>query len=327
MVMKLRRRQFLHLAAGAIALPAISHTVRAETYPSRPVRIIVGFAAGGATDTTARLVAQWLSEHLGQQFIVENRVGAGTNIATEAVVRSPPDGYTLLMVTASNAINATLYEKLNYNFLRDTVPVAGVIRYPNVVEVNNDLPVKTIPEFIAYLKANAGKISMASGGIGSSQHLAGELFKMMAGVEMTHVPYRGGAPALIDLVGGRVQVRFGVLPESISLIKDGKLRALAVTTATRNEFLPDIPTVGDYVKGYEASSVQGIAAPKGTPPEIVAKLNKEINAGLADPKMKARFADLGSSVFPVTPAEFGKFLAGETEKWGKVVKFSGAKAE
>jgi tripartite-type tricarboxylate transporter receptor subunit TctC len=325
--MKLRRRDFLQLAGGAVALPAIPRIARAEIYPSRPARIIVGFAAGGATDTTARLVGQWLSERLGQQFIVENRVGAGTNIATEAVVRSAPDGYTLLMVTASNAINAMLYEKLNYNFLRDMVPVAGVIRYPNVVEVNKDLPVKTIPEFIAYLKANPGKVSMASGGVGSSQHLAGELFKMMAGVDMIHVPYRGGAPALIDLVGGRVQVRFGVLPESISLIKEGKLRALAVTTATRNEFLPDVPTVGDYVKGYEASSVQGIAAPKGTPPEIVDKLNKEINAGLADPKIKARFADLGSSVFPVTPAEFGKFLADETEKWGKVVKFSGAKAE
>jgi tripartite-type tricarboxylate transporter receptor subunit TctC len=327
--MKFRRRQFLHLAvgAGAGALPAVSRIARADTYPSRPARIIVGFAPGGATDTTARLVGQWLSEHLGQQFIVENRVGAGTNIATEAVVRSAPDGYTLLMVTASNAINATLYEKLNYSFLRDMVPVAGVIRYPNVVEVNNDLPVKTIPEFIAYLKANPGKISMASGGVGSSQHLAGELFKMMTGVEMTHVPYRGGAPALIDLVGGRVQVRFGVLPESIALIKEGKLRALAVTTATRNEFLPDVPTVGDYVKGYEASSVQGIAAPRGTPPEIIEKLNKEINASLADPKMKARFADLGSSVFPVTPAEFGRFLADETEKWGQVVKFSGAKAE
>jgi tripartite-type tricarboxylate transporter receptor subunit TctC len=272
-------------------------------------------------------VAQWLSEHLGQQFIVENRVGAGTNIATEVVVRAPADGYTLLMVTASNAINATLYEKLNYNFLRDTVPVAGVIRYPNVVEVNNDLPAKTIPEFIAYLKANPGKISMASGGIGSSQHLAGELFKMMTGVEMTHVPYRGGAPALVDLLSGRVQVRFGVLPESIGYIKDGKLRALAVTTAARNEFLPDIPTVGDYVPGYEASSVQGIAAPKGTPAEIVDKLNKTINAGLADATVKQRFAGLGSSVFPVTPAEFGTFLAGETDKWGKVVKFSGVKAE
>ena len=325
--MKLPRRHFLQLAAGAAALPAISRVARAETYPARPVRLIVGFAPGGATDTTARLMGQWLSERLGQQFVVENRVGAGTNIATEAVVRAPADGYTLLTVTASNAINATLYEKLSYNFMRDMVPVAGIISYPNVVEINNDLPVRTIPEFIAYLKANPGKLSMASGGIGSSQHLAGELFKMMTGVDMAHVPYRGGAPALIDLLSGRVQVRFGVLPESIALIKEGKLRALAVTTATRNEYLPDVPAVNDYVKGYEASSVQGIAAPKGTPPEIIERLNKEVNAGLADPKIKARFADLGASVFPVSAAEFGKFLAEETEKWGKVVKFSGAKAE
>jgi tripartite-type tricarboxylate transporter receptor subunit TctC len=324
--MKLPRRQFLHLAAGVAALPVLSRAAGAQAYPARPVRLLVGFAPGGATDTTARLVGQWLSERLGQQFIVENRVGAGTNIATEAVVRAPADGYTLLTVTASNAINATLYQ-LNYNFLRDMVPVAGIIRYPNVVEVNNDLPVRTIPEFIAYLKANPGKLSMASGGIGSSQHLAGELFKMMTGVDMAHVPYRGGAPALVDLLSGRVQVRFGVLPESIALIKEGRLRALAVTTATRNEYLPDVPTVDDFVKGYEASSVQGIAAPRGTPPEIIERLNKEINAGLADPKIKARFADLGSSVFPVSPAEFGKFLADETEKWGKVVKFSGAKAE
>jgi tripartite-type tricarboxylate transporter receptor subunit TctC len=325
--MKLARRQFLHLAAGAVALPAISHVARAETYPARPVRLLVGFAPGGATDTTARLMGQWLSERLGQQFIVENRVGAGTNIATEAVVRSAPDGYTLLTVTASNAINATLYEKLNFNFMRDMVPVAGIIQYPNVVEINKDLPVKDIPEFIAYAKANPGKLSMASGGVGSSQHLAGELFKMMTGTDITHVPYRGGAPALIDLVGGRVQCRFGVLPESIALIKEGKIRALAVTTKTRNEYLPDIPSVNDFVPGYEASSVQGIAAPKGTPPEIIERLNKEVNEGLADPKLKARFADLGSSVFPVSPAEFTTFLAGETEKWGKVVKFSGAKAE
>ena len=325
--MKLPRRQFLRLAAGAAVLPAVSHIARAQTYPARPVRLIVGFAPGGATDTTARLMGHWLSERLGQQFIVENRVGAGTNIATEAVVRSPPDGYTLLTVTASNAINATLYQNLNFNFIRDMVPVAGIIRYPNVVEVNLDLPVKTLPEFIAYAKANPGKISMASGGVGSSQHLAGELFKMMTGVDMAHVPYRGGAPALVDLLGGRVQVRFGVLPESIGYIREGKLRALAVTTAVRNEFLPDIPTVGDFVPGYEASSVQGIAVPKYTPAEIVEKLNKEINAGLADPKLKARFADLGASVFIVSPAEFGKFIAEDTEKWAKVVKFSGAKAE
>ncbi len=323
----MKRRQFLRLSAAAAALPFAPSIAKAQAYPARPVRIIVGFAPGGATDTTARLMGHWLSERLGQQFIVENRPGAGTNIATEAVVRSPADGYTLLMVTASNAINATLYEKMNFVFLRDMVPVAGVIRYPNVVEVNTDLPVKTIPEFIAYLKANPGKLSMASGGVGSSQHLAGELFKMMTGVDMAHVPYRGGAPALVDLLSGRVQVRFGVLPESMALIREGKLRALAVCTATRNEYLPDIPTVADSVPGYEASSVQGFAVPKGTPPEIVEKLNKEVNAGLADPKIKARFADLGASVFPVTPAEFTKFIEDETEKWGKVVKFSGAKAE
>jgi tripartite-type tricarboxylate transporter receptor subunit TctC len=321
------RRRFLRFAVGTLALPAVSRLANADTYPSRPVRLLVGFAPGGATDTTARLIGQWLSERLGQQFIVENRVGAGTNIATEAVMRSPPDGYTLLTVTASNAINATLYEKLSFNFLRDMVPVAGIIQYPNVIEVNLDLPVKTVPEFIAYAKANPGKLSMASGGVGSSQHLAGALFMMMTGTQLTHVPYRGGAPALVDLIGGRVQCRFGVLPESIGYIKEGKLRALAVTTAKRNEYLPDVPTVADTVPGYEASSVQGIAAPKGTPPEIVDKLNKAVNDSLADPKLKERFATLGSSVFPVSPAEFGKFLADETEKWGKVVTFSGAKAE
>jgi tripartite-type tricarboxylate transporter receptor subunit TctC len=321
------RRRFLELAAGAAALPMVSRIASAQAYPSRPVRIIVGFAPGGATDTTARLMGHWLSERLGQQFIVENRPGAGTNIATEAVVRSPPDGHTLLMVTASNAINATLYQKLNFNYLRDTVPVAGVIRYPNVVEVNNDLPVKTIPEFISYLKANPGKLSMGSGGIGSSQHLAGELFKMMTGTDITHVPYRGGAPALVDLIGGRIQVRFGVLPESMAAIKDNKIRALAVTTTTRNEFLPNIPTVNEFVPGYDAQSLQGFSAPKGTPPEIVERLNKEINAGLATANLKARFADLGATVFPVSPAEFGKFMADDTEKWGKVVKFSNAKAD
>ena len=326
--MRLARRKFLQLAAGGLALPAISrHAIAQGTYPSRPVRVLVGFAPGGATDTAARLMGNWLSERLGQQFIIENRPGAGTNIATEAVVRSAPDGYTLLAVTASNAINATLYEKMNFVFLRDMQPVAAYIRYPNVVEVNNDLPVKTIPEFIAYLKANPDKLSMASGGVGSSQHLAGELFKMMTGTSMAHVPYRGGAPALVDLLSGRVQVRFGVLPESISLIKEGKIRALAVCTTTRNEFLPDIPPVSDFVPGYEASSVQGLAAPKATPPEIVEKLNQVVNAGLADPKIKARFADLGSTVFPVSSAEFTKFIVDETEKWGKVVKFSGAKAE
>jgi tripartite-type tricarboxylate transporter receptor subunit TctC len=301
----MKRRQFLRLSASVAALPLASRLASAQAWPARPVRILVGFAPGGATDTTARLMSAWLSDRLGQQFIIENRPGAGTNIATEAVVRSPPDGYTLLMVTASNAINATLYEKLTFNYLRDTVPVGGVIRYPNVVEVNNDLPVRTIPEFIAHLKANPGKLSMGSGGIGSSQHLAGELFKMMTGTDIIHVPYRGGAPALMDLIGGRIQVRFGVLPESMAVIREGKIRALAVTTTTRNEFLPQIPTVSEFVPGYDAQSVQGFAAPKGTPPEIIERLNKEINAGLATANLKARFADLGASVFPVSPAEFG----------------------
>ena len=325
--MKLPRRQFLRLAAGAVALPAVSRLACAQAYPTKPVRILVGFAPGGATDTTARLMGAWLSERLGQQFIIENRPGAGTNIATEAVVRSPADGYTLLMVTASNAINATLYEKMNFNFLRDMVPVAGVIQYPNVVEVNNDLPAKTIPEFIAYLKANPGKLSMGSGGIGSSQHLAGELFKQMTGTDIIHVPYRGGAPALMDLIGGRIQVRFGVLPESMASIRENKIRALAVTTIKRNEFLPDIPTVNEFVPGYDAQSVQGFAAPRGTPPEIIERLNKEVNAGIATENLKSRFAALGASVFPGSAADFGKFLADDTEKWGKVVKASGAKAE
>ena len=325
--MKLPRRQFLQLAGGAAALPAVSRLAYAQAYPTKPVRILVGFAPGGATDTTARLMGAWLSERLGQQFIIENRPGAGTNIATEAVVRSPADGYTLLMVTASNAINATLYEKMNFNFLRDMVPVAGVIQYPNVVEVNNDLPAKTIPEFIAYLKANPGKLSMGSGGIGSSQHLAGELFKQMTGTDIIHVPYRGGAPALMDLIGGRIQVRFGVLPESMAAIRENKIRALAVTTIKRNEFLPDIPTVNEFVPGYDAQSVQGFAAPRGTPPEIIERLNKEVNAGIATENLKSRFAALGASVFPGSAADFGKFLADDTEKWGKVVKASGAKAE
>ena len=325
--MRRARRNFLRLTVGAAALPLASRIAAAQAYPSRPVRVLVGFAPGGATDTTARLIGAWLSERLGQQFIVENRPGAGTNIATQELVRSAPDGHTLLMVTASNAINATLYSNMNFNFLRDTVPVGCIIRYPNVVEVNNDLPVKTIPEFIAHLKANPGKLSMGSGGIGSSQHLAGELFKMMTGTDLTHVPYRGGAPALVDLIGGRIQVRFGVLPESMASIREGKIRALAVTTTTRNEFLTDVPTVHEFVPGYDAASVQGVAAPRGTPPEIIERLNQEINAGLAQARIKERFAALGATVWPGTAAEFGKFMADETEKWGKVVKFAGAKAE
>jgi len=325
--MKLPRREFLHLAAGAAALPAVSRIAWAQAYPSRPVRLIVGFAPGGTTDITARLIGQWLSERLGQQFLIENRTGAATNIATEAVVRAPADGYTLLLVTASNAINATLYDKLGFNFIRDIAPVAGIIRYPLVMQVNPSFPAKTVPEFISHAKSNPGKVSYGSGGIGTSIHVASELFKMMAGIDMIHVPYRGGAPAMTDLMGGQIQVVFNPVPESMEHIKAGKLRPLAVTGATRSEALPDVPTVGDFVPGFEASALQGIGAPKDTPAEIVEKLNKEINAGLADPKLKARFADLGATVFVVSPADFGKFIADETEKWAKVIKFAGAKAE
>jgi tripartite-type tricarboxylate transporter receptor subunit TctC len=325
--MKLPRRQFLHLALGAVALPAASSITWAQDYPTRPVRLIVGFAPGGTTDITARLIGQWLSERLGQQFVIENRTGAATNIATEAVVRAPADGYTLLLVTASNAINATLYDKLSFNFIHDIAPVAGIIRYPLVMQVNPSFPAKTVPEFISYVKSNPGKISYGSGGIGTSIHVASELFKMMAGVDMIHVPYRGGAPAMTDLMAGQVQVVFNPVPESMEFIRAGKLRPLAVTTATRSEVLPDVPTVGDFVPGYEASALQGIGAPKKTPAEIVDKLNKEINAGLADPKLKARFAELGAAVFPGSPSDFSKFIADETEKWAKVIKFSGAKAD
>ena len=325
--MKLPRREFLHLAAGAAALPAVSRIAWAQAYPSRPVRLIVGFAPGGTTDITARLIGQWLSERLGQQFLIENRTGAATNIATEAVVRAPADGYTLLLVTASNAINATLYDKLGFNFIRDIAPVAGIIRYPLVMQVNPSFPAKTVPEFISHAKSNPGKVSYGSGGIGTSIHVASELFKMMAGIDMIHVPYRGGAPAMTDLMGGQIQVVFNPVPESMEHIKAGKLRPLAVTGATRSEALPDVPTVGDFVPGFEASALQGIGAPKDTPAETVEKLNKEINAGLADPKLKARFADLGATVFVVSPADFGKFVADETEKWAEVIKFAGAKAE
>jgi tripartite-type tricarboxylate transporter receptor subunit TctC len=324
---KLSRRTFLHLAAGAAALPAVSRIAGAQTYPTRPVRLIVGFAPGGTTDITARLIGQWLSERLGQQFLIENRTGAATNIATEAVVRAPADGYTLLLVTASNAINATLYDKLGYNFIRDIAPVAGIIRYPLVMQVNPSFPAKTVFEFISHAKSNPGKVSYGSGGVGTSIHVASELFKMMAGIDMIHVPYRGGAPAMTDLMGGQIQVVFNPVPESMEHIKAGKLRPLAVTGATRSEALPDIPTVGDFVPGFEASALQGIGAPKDTPAEIVDKLNKEINAGLADPRLKARFADLGATVFVVSPADFGKFIADETEKWAKVIKFAGASAE
>jgi tripartite-type tricarboxylate transporter receptor subunit TctC len=324
--MTLQRRQFLHLAAGAAALPALPRIARAQAYPTRPVRIIVGFAAGGATDIAARLIGQWLSERLGQSFVIENRPGAGGNVATEAVVNSPPDGYTILLVNISDAINATLYEKLNFNFIRDIRPVASLIRGPNVMVVHPSFPAKTVPEFIAYAKANPGKINMASSGVGASTHVAGELFSMMAGVDMTHVPYRGGVPALTDLLGGQVQVYFATTASSIEYIKAGRLRGLAVTTVTRSEALPDIPTMSEFVPGYEASQWQGIGAPKNTPGVIVDKLNREINAGLADPKMKARFADLGGEALPGSPADFGKLIADETEKWGKVIRTANIKA-
>ncbi len=325
--MKLLRRTFLHLAAGAAVPPAVSRLAWAQTYPTRPVRLIVGFTPSGATDILARLIGQWLSERLGQQFVIENRPGAGSNIGTEAVVRAPADGYTLLLVAPANAINATLYDRLNFNFIRDIAPVAGLIRVANVMEVNPSVPANTLPEFIAYAKANPGKINMASAGNGSQQHVAGELFKMMTGVSMVHVPYRGGGPALTDLLGGQVQLYFGTTASTIEYIRTGKLRALAVTTATRSQALPDVPTVGEFVPGYEASSWYGIGAPMGTPAEIVDKLNKEINAGLADPRIKARLADMGGTALTGPPAEFGKLIADETEKWGKVVKVSGAKPD
>jgi len=325
--MKLPRRTFLHLAAGTAALPAVSRVAWAQAYPTRPVRIIVGIPAGSATDIAARLIGQWLSERLGQPFIIENRVGAGGNVGTEMVVRSAPDGYTLLMVNGANAISATLYEKLNFNFIRDIAPVATISSNTLVMVVHPSAPAKSVPEFIAYAKANPGKIAMASAGNGTIQHVTGELFKMMAGIDLLHVPYRGAPPALTDLIGGRVQVMFDVLPSSIEYIKASKLRALAVTAAARSEVLPEIPTVGEFVPGYEASGWIGVGAPKATPAEIVDKLNKEINVALADPKMRARISDLGSAVFASSPAEFTNFIAAETEKWGKVIKFAGIKSE
>jgi tripartite-type tricarboxylate transporter receptor subunit TctC len=326
--MKLSRRLFLQFAAGVAALPALPHSAGAQTYPQRPVRLIVPFAAGGASDILARLIGQWLSERLGQPFVVEMRPGAGGNVGTEAVVTSTPDGYTLLMVNAApSAINATLYEKLSFNFLRDMAPVGGVLRTPLVLQVNPGFPPKSVPELIAYAKANPGKIDMASAGNGSPPHVAGELFKMMAGVDIVHVPYRGGGPALVDLLGGQVQMMFGVIASSMEYIRAGKLRPLAVSTAMRVDALPDLPTVGDFLPGYEASDWYGICAPKGTPIEIIDRLNAQINAGLADPKLKARLADLGGTPLPGTPAEFGKLIADETEKWGKVVRAAHMKPE
>ena len=325
--MPLPRRTVLQLAAGAVALPAVSRLAHAQAYPARPVRIIIGYTPGGSADLTARLMGQWLSERLGQQFLIESRPGAGTNLATEAVVNAPPDGYTLLLVAPANAINATLYEKLNHNFLRDIALVAGINRFPNVMEVNPSVPAKTVPEFIAYAKANPGKLNMASSGAGSTIHVSGELFKMMTGINMVHVPYRGGAPALTDMIAGQVQVMFDNIPTSLEFIRAGKLRPLAITSTARSELLPDIPTVADFVPGYEASAWYGMGAPKSTPTEIIEKLNTTINAILADPAAKKRFAEMGATLLPGSPAQFTKFIADETEKWGKVVKFSGAKPE
>jgi tripartite-type tricarboxylate transporter receptor subunit TctC len=326
--MKLSRHQFLQLAAGAAALPAVSRIAWAQTYPTRPVRIIVGFAAGGAPDIVTRLICQWLSERLGRPFIIENRPGAAGNIATEAVVRAPPDGYTLLAVTTPNAVNATLYDRLNFNFIRDITPVAGIIRVPDIMEVNPSFPAKTVPEFIAYAKANPGKINFGSAGNGSTPHVAAEMFKMMAGVNMVHVSYRGGTQAaIIDLLGGQVQVIFDNTTSSIEHIRAGKLHALAVTTAARWAGLPDIPTVGEFVSGYEVSAWYGVGAPKNTPAVIIERLNKEINAGLADPKLRARLADLGGTMLPGSPADFGKLIAEETEKWGKVIRAANIKLD
>src|SRR3984893_4620046 len=325
--MKLPRRSFLHLAAGAAALPAVPRIARAQVYPSRPVRIVVGFAAGGTSDIGARFIGQWLQERLGQAFVIENRPGAATNIATETVVRAPPDGYTLLTVGPSSTINATLYDKLSFVFLRDIAPVASTIRQPQIMLANPSLTAKTVPELIAYAKANPGKITMASAGTGSSGHLAGELFKMMAGVNMLHVPYRGAGPALSDLLGGQVLTAVTGITGSIEQVRAGKLRALAVTTTTRAMALPDVPTVSEFVPGFDAGDVLGVGAPRNTPAEIVDKLNKEINAALADPKIEARFADLGGTPLALTPAEYGKVLADETEKWGKVIGSANIKPE
>jgi tripartite-type tricarboxylate transporter receptor subunit TctC len=325
--MRQSRRGFLRLAVSVAALPSLPHVARAQDYPSRPVRIIVGYAAGGGQDLMARLVGQWLSERLGQQFVIENRPGAAANIATEAAARATADGYTLLLVGPQNAINATLYGKLNFNFLRDIAPVASISREASVVDVNPSSPAKTIPEFIALAKANPGKINMASAGIGSAGHVAGELFKMMTGINLAHVPYRGLAPAITDLLGGQVDVCFANLPGSIEYIRTGKLRALAVTTATPSEALPDVPALATFVPGYEASSIFGLGAPKSTPAAMIDVINKEVNAGLNDPKFRARLADLGSTVLAGSPAEFGTLLVAETEKWGKVVKAAGIKPE
>jgi tripartite-type tricarboxylate transporter receptor subunit TctC len=325
--MNLPRRHFLHLAAGAAAFPAVSRIARAQAYPARPVRMIVGFTPGGPTDIAARLMAQWLTERFGQPFVVENRPGAGSNIGTEAVVNSAPDGYTLLVVSTSATVSTTFYRNLNFNFLRDIAPVAGIVRVPLVMVVNPSVPARTVPEFIAYAKANPGKINMASVGNGTTPHMAGELFKMMAGVDMLHVPYRGASPALTDLIGGRAQVMFEGMLSLIEHIRAGKLRPLAVTPATRSPLLPDVPTVGEFLPGYEASVWFGVGAPRSTPAEIVETLNNEINAGLADPKLKARLGELGGTALAVSTAEFGKLFAEDAEKWGKVVRAANIQPE
>ncbi len=321
----LLRRQFLRLAAAAAVLPAVPRSAPAVHYPVRPVHVIVGYPPGSGPDIEARLIGQWLSERLGQSFVIENRPGASSNIATEAVVRAPADGYTLLLVASANASNATLYDHLSFNFIRDIAPVASIMRAPFVMQVSPSLPVKTVPELIAYAKANPGKINMASSGNGTLPHICGELFKMMTGISMTHVPYRGGAPAMVDLMSGHVQLGFSVITETIEHVKAGKLRALAVTTAVRSEVLPEVPTVAEFVPGYEASAWVGIGAPRNTSAELIDKLNADINVGLADAKLKARFAELGATVMVGSPADFGRFIAGETEKWAKVVKFAGIK--
>jgi tripartite-type tricarboxylate transporter receptor subunit TctC len=325
--MKLPRRTFLQLAAGAGALPAVSRIAWTQAYPSRPVRLIVPLGPAGATDITARLVGQWLSERLGQQFVIENRPGAGGNIGTEAVVHAAPDGYTLGLFGAPSAINATLYDKLNFNFVRDIAPVAPIVRFPYIMVVNPSVPAKTLPEFIAYTKANPGKISMASPGIGSTPHVSGELFKVMTGTNMVHVPYRSAAAVITDLLSGQVQLYFGTTASSLEYVRTGKLRALAVTIERRLDALPNIPAVAEFVPGYEATGWFGVGAPRDTPVEIIDKLNKEIDASVADPKMKARLADLGGIALTGSPSDFGKLIVEETEKWGKVVKFTGIKAE
>jgi tripartite-type tricarboxylate transporter receptor subunit TctC len=325
--MKLPRRKFLHLAAGAVALPVMPRIAKAQAYPARPVHIIVGFPPGGTTDVSARLMGQWLSERLGQSFVVENRPGAGSSIAAETVTKAAPDGYTLFPASAANAFNATIYDNLSFNFVRDLAPVAGFLRVPNVMVVNTSVTAKTVPDFIAYAKANPGKINMATAGKGSSPHVFGELFKMMTGVDLVTVHYRGGGPALTDLLAGRVQVMFDPVGEGIGYVKAGKLRALAVTSAAPSPALPDVPTVAEFVSGYEASGWSGLSAPKNTPAEIIAKLNQEIGAGLADANLQARLADLGAAPMAMTPADFGKLIADETEKWAKVIRAANIKPE